>query len=137
MKQKNYWAEKPFELAQESCASGRRSLGRAAKSLKTAHTYGTQFFHFHTHFHRKVSASEVHAPQNFHAPLREILDPPLLKVAVGIFCLGKTCCLHLLSGGMFVLLQRHTFLYASRISRIIPLNKDKFCLEAAIFTTIK
>ena len=24
--------------------------------------YGTQFFHFHIHFHRKVPTSEVHAP---------------------------------------------------------------------------
>ena len=34
--------------------------------------YGTQFFHFRIHFHRKAPASEVH-------PLREILDPPLLS----------------------------------------------------------
>ena len=34
--------------------------------------YGTQFFHFRIHFHRKVPTSEVHAP-----PPREILDPPL------------------------------------------------------------
>ena len=33
--------------------------------------YGTQFFHFHIHFRRKVPTSEDHAP------LQEILDPPL------------------------------------------------------------
>ena len=37
--------------------------------------YGTQFFRFYTHFHRKVPASEVHVPP---PPLRKILDPPLL-----------------------------------------------------------
>ena len=37
--------------------------------------YGTQFFRFHIHFHRKAPASEVHAP----SPQREILDPPLCK----------------------------------------------------------
>ena len=26
--------------------------------------YGTQFFHFHIHFHQKVPTSEVHAPPN-------------------------------------------------------------------------
>ena len=29
-----------------------------------------------------------------------------LKVAFGLFCLGKTCCRHLLTGGMFTILQR-------------------------------
>ena len=39
--------------------------------------YGTQFFCFHIHFHQKVPALGVHAPQRVHAPLREILDSPL------------------------------------------------------------
>ena len=30
--------------------------------------YGTQFFHFHIHFHRKAPMSEVHAPQNGFTP---------------------------------------------------------------------
>ena len=29
-----------------------------------ANPYGTQFFHFHIHFHQKVPASEVHTPPN-------------------------------------------------------------------------
>ena len=29
-----------------------------------ASPYGTQFFHFHIHFHQKVPVSEVHAPPN-------------------------------------------------------------------------
>ena len=36
--------------------------------------YGTQFFCFRIHFHRKVPMLEVHAPP----PPREILYPPLL-----------------------------------------------------------
>ena len=39
--------------------------------------YGTQFFHFHIHFHRKASALEVHAPLTGARPPWEILDPPL------------------------------------------------------------
>ena len=40
--------------------------------------YGTQFFHFHIHFYQKAPSLEVHAlPKQVHAPLREILDPPL------------------------------------------------------------
>ena len=43
-----------------------------------AHPYGTQFFRFRIHFHRKVPMSEVHTPPNrCTPPLREILDPPL------------------------------------------------------------
>ena len=39
--------------------------------------YGTQFFRFHIHFHRK----EVHDPKNKSTPpLREILDPPLEEI---------------------------------------------------------
>ena len=40
---------------------------------------GTQFFHFHIHFSRKMPVLEVHTPppQWVHAPLREILDLPL------------------------------------------------------------
>ena len=45
--------------------------------------YGTQFFHFHIHFHRKVPMSGVQAPQWVHAPLWEILDPPLVST---LFC---------------------------------------------------
>ena len=36
-----------------------------------------------------------------------------LKVAFGIFCLGKTCCWHLLTGAMFGLLQRNILNYTS------------------------
>ena len=47
-----------------------------------AHTtpYGTQFFRFHIHFHRKAPASGVHVPPNGSTPpLQEILDPPLIE----------------------------------------------------------
>ena len=42
------------------------------------HPYGTQFFRFHIHFHRKAPASGVHAP------LQEILDPPLFDIDIGL-----------------------------------------------------
>ena len=43
-----------------------------------AHTtpYGTQFFHFHIHFHQKVPTLEV-PPNRCMTPLQEILDLPL------------------------------------------------------------
>ena len=56
--------------------------GRARRTPPPPH--GTQFFHFHIHFHRRVPMSEVHAPPPLMGarpppppPLREILDPPL------------------------------------------------------------
>ena len=48
--------------------------------------YGTQFFHFRIHFQRKVPVSGVHAPQRVHAPIWEILDPPLVWYHV---CFGR------------------------------------------------
>ena len=47
-----------------------------------------------------------------------------LKVAVGIFCLGKKCHQHLLPGGMFRLLQCH-----ASVHKIV-----KFCLLSLIFS---
>ena len=41
--------------------------------------YGTQFFHFRIHFHRKAPVLEVRTPpMGARPPLQEILDPPLL-----------------------------------------------------------
>ena len=42
--------------------------------------YGTQFFHFHTHFWQKAPMLEVHTPLTGQRlpPPWEILDPPLL-----------------------------------------------------------
>ena len=47
--------------------------------------YGTQFFCFCIHFPQKVPTSEVHTPQRVHAPLQEILDPPLM----GFIIIGR------------------------------------------------
>ena len=53
-------------------------LGGGGACRAHAIPYGTQFFHFHIHFHQKAPASEVHTPSNgCMPPLWEILDPPL------------------------------------------------------------
>ena len=38
------------------------SLADLQRKFSGASPYGTKFFHFHTHFHRKAPMSEVHAP---------------------------------------------------------------------------
>ena len=55
--------------------------------------YRTQFFRFHIHFHQKAPALEVHAPsKRVHAPLWEILDPPLAyTVETVIQFVGLSC----------------------------------------------
>ena len=53
------------------------SLAELGGHARHTPPYGTQFFHFCIYFHQKAPASEVHAPQWVHAPLQEILDPPL------------------------------------------------------------
>ena len=53
--------------------------GSTNKIFRCTPPYGTQFFRFHIHFHQKAPMLEVHAPPKWvHAPLREILDPPLI-----------------------------------------------------------
>ena len=52
--------------------------------------YGSRFFHFDMQNFRNIAASGVHSPPyKVHAPLREILDPPLPRGAVMI-CYGCT-----------------------------------------------
>ena len=55
------WIE--FKFPQTSALA---DLGGHARHTPPPH--GTQFFHFHIHFHQKVPTSEVHAPQWVHAP---------------------------------------------------------------------
>ena len=43
----------------------------------SANAYGTQFFCFRIHFHRKAPTLEVHTPLMGARPLWEMLDPPL------------------------------------------------------------
>ena len=61
----------------------RRIGGSTYKTLRcTPLPYGTQFFHYHIHFHQKGPMSAVHAlPHKTGpcSPLREILDPPLRR----------------------------------------------------------
>ena len=44
------------------------------------------------------------------------------KTFGGIFCLGKTCCRHLLTGGMCRLLQRIIVTFKSKITQVLDLK---------------
>ena len=48
--------------------------------------YGSRFFHFDMQNFQNVAASGVHGPPyEVHAPLREILDPPLVYTMVSFY----------------------------------------------------
>ena len=56
------------------------SIGGSGGRARHMSPYGTQFFLFRIHFHRKAPTLKVHAPSNGCTPaLREILDPPLVS----------------------------------------------------------
>ena len=60
-------------------------LGWGGACQVHATPYGTQFFHFHIHFHQKVPASEVHAsPMGARPPTGN----PESATAWGILCLS-------------------------------------------------
>ena len=62
--------------------SNLKFIGGSRGGVPGALPQGSRFFHFDIQNLRNVTASGVHAPYEVHAPLREILDPPLKFIAL-------------------------------------------------------
>ena len=58
----------PFSNVRAVCDNALADLGGGGGMPGARPPYGTQFFRFGIHFHQNAPVSEVHAPQQVHAP---------------------------------------------------------------------